>query len=113
MRQIYNNYKKNAIQRGLAFELEFDYFCKLIGSNCEYSGHPPVSVGRPPKRANGAYASGAAILYNGVDRKNNEEGYTLENSVACCAPCNRAKRAMPYDEWMDWLKNYHKLEYKR
>ena len=29
--------------------------------------------------------------YNGIDRINNNTGYTKENCVTCCSWCNRAK----------------------
>ena len=37
---------------------------------------------------------------NGIDRWNNNAGYTPENSVACCFQCNDAKGSMDGDEFL-------------
>lgn len=121
-RKIYSHYKRNAKARGLSFELDYEYFCELIAMDCYYSGHPPMGIGRPFVGQNAKFSVPAGtILYNGIDRKNNDLGYSVENSVTCCKVCNMAKRAMPYEEWTAWVesfspfgsKNFHKLEYKR
>lgn len=44
-------------------------------------------------------------LYNGIDRKNSSEGYTLGNSLPCCRVCNRAKSDMDYEEFKQWIKD--------
>jgi hypothetical protein len=44
---------------------------------------------------------------NGVDRKDNAVGYTLENSVPCCATCNFAKRQMTVAEFIAWVDRVH------
>lgn len=37
---------------------------------------------------------------NGIDRKNNECGYTLANSVPCCIPCNMIKGCLDCDIYL-------------
>lgn len=90
-------YKRQAETRGYSFELDREQFIDLIFNDCYYSGHPPVQV---------TIYKGYDLLYNGVDRKNNKLGYTVENSVACCGICNRAKSGMDYDAWIQWLKAF-------
>lgn len=34
-------------------------------------------------------------MYNGVDRVDNEKGYTKENCVPSCGSCNFKKKAIP------------------
>lgn len=46
---------------------------------------------------NGAYT------YNGIDRVDNNKGYTITNSVPCCKDCNFAKRDMTHDEFIAWV----------
>ena len=46
--------------------------------------------------------------YNGVDRYDNNLGYTIANSVSCCRWCNRAKHIMSIDEFKSWLRAIHK-----
>ena len=41
---------------------------------------------------------------NGVDRKNNELFYNIENSLPCCKSCNSMKMAMTYDEFITKIK---------
>lgn len=86
-------YQRNASERGYTVELTLEEFTKLILSNCYYCGRPPMNKA---KRSLAFYTSG-------VDRKDNTENYTVDNSVACCAICNRGKHAIPYDEWLQYL----------
>lgn len=44
---------------------------------------------------------------NGVDRFDNEIGYTFHNSNACCGQCNIMKKEMDYSIFMDKLKKIH------
>lgn len=89
-RMLYSKYKKNAEKHNRAFELTSEEFYKLIISNCFYCNAIPI---RP-------FDDYDQLLYNGIDRKNNKFGYTLDNSVACCTRCNFFKGAVPYEEWI-------------
>ena len=40
------------------------------------------------------------FLHNGVDRVNNDLGYTIENSVTCCSLCNYMKRGMSLSDFI-------------
>ena len=42
-------------------------------------------------------------MYNGIDRKNSNLGYSLENIVPCCFICNRGKSNMNYEDWKNYL----------
>lgn len=61
---------------------------------CFYCGLPPGAL---------MVSGNSRYIYNGIDRKHNEVGYTAENVVPCCKTCNRAKQAMPYEEFMAWI----------
>lgn len=86
-------YKKNAKDRNFIFLLTKEQFKALTSSNCYYCGAPPnQSVNKwQTKRFNGDY------LYNGIDRKANNEGYTIGNSLPCCKQCNFLKSSLSYD----------------
>ena len=70
----YNSYKTHAHERGLCFDLEIDIYMSIIYKKCYY--------------CNSMNNAG----FNGVDRKDNIVGYTLDNSVACCSTCNFMKK---------------------
>lgn len=91
---ILGYYKGSAVKRHLLFNLTVSDFRNLISSNCYYCGVSPSNV--YDKR----YYN---VTYNGIDRIDNNVGYTLENSVACCKMCNVAKNNHTYEEFMNWI----------
>ena len=48
--------------------------------------------------------SSEVLKINGIDRIDNNIGYTKENSVPCCEICNKAKRDMSYNDFINYLK---------
>jgi hypothetical protein len=90
-------YRRNALLRGFGFELDVDAFQKLTKSECYYCGAPPSAVSGRDKH-NGKY------VYNGIDRVDSNEGYTVKNSVPCCKQCNRAKRNLTHVAFVCWIK---------
>lgn len=95
--KLYKAYEKDANYRNNKFELSKEEFKKITSSNCFYCGQQPKQISYK-KHSNGAY------LYNGIDRKNNNLGYTKSNSVPCCFICNRAKGNMEYKEFKKWIR---------
>lgn len=57
------------------------------------------------KKVNGEYH------YNGIDRKNNSKGYTLENAVPCCGQCNIAKASFTEHEFISWVRMVYENTY--
>ncbi len=95
--QILDGYKRGAVERGLEWNLteeEFDYITAL---NCFYCG-------QLPSREKTTRGNNGSFVYNGIDRKDNNQGYWTENVVPCCSTCNRAKRAMLFDDFIQWLE---------
>jgi 2-iminoacetate synthase ThiH len=48
------------------------------------------------------------IIYNGIDRVDNDKGYLLNNCVGACKFCNFAKKQsdlIGFKEWIDRIKN--------
>lgn len=51
--------------------------------------------------------------HNGIDRINNNKGYTQKNCLPCCKVCNFAKNTMKYKEFISWSKRlYENLKIK-
>lgn len=94
--KVLYTYKKNAKDRNITFKLNFSDFDNLILSNCFYCGSVPSNKTKHHK-------SKKVLLYNGIDRKNNEEGYTIANCISCCKICNRAKNNSTYTEFLNWI----------
>ena len=101
MMQLIWQYKRSAKRKNHSYNLSDDQFKKLTSGNCYYCGASPSRV-----RSNGGRAH-AAYTYNGIDRKDNNLGYTLENSVSCCFTCNDWKSNMPYDDFLLHIEKIH------
>jgi hypothetical protein len=97
MRWVYNLYKYSfAKKRNLSFELTMEQFKEITQKNCFYCDEEPRNFfsGKSSHR-NGGYT------YNGLDRKDNNQGYTLDNAVPCCGKCNKMKSDLTFQEFVD------------
>ncbi len=90
--------KSSANVRELSFKLSKDQARGLHKGKCVYCGKKP-SQGRHYK-------------FNGIDRLDNTKGYTVQNCVSCCRPCNRAKNSITYGMAVKFVQLY-KLRFKR
>lgn len=105
IRQHYTNACSNAKKRNYQFVITPTQFHDLIKQPCYYCG----SV-NDIKRVKGFAGILVRLRANGIDRKDNTQGYTLENSVACCEWCNRAKDTLTIQEYLTNCKRvagYH------
>ena len=48
------------------------------------------------------------FLRNGIDRIDNNKGYTKENCVPCCDICNRIKMDLPYNVFIEHITKCYK-----
>ena len=94
---LYKKYRREAIRRSLIFDLTQEEFRDITKRSCAYCGMLPSQVYIGTNKVH-------PYVYNGVDRKNNTEGYTVSNSVPCCKICNYAKKAMPLEVFLLWIK---------
>jgi len=72
------------IKRKLVNELSFEKWSELVQSPCFYCGivhHKPSKI-------------------NGIDRVDNDKGYTINNSVPCCWPHNHMKQELSMYEFI-------------
>ena len=99
-RRHYLNYKKDSRRRAKRnFELTYEEFYQLVISPCSYCGSNPTTV------ISSGYKHWAYV--NGVDRVDNEKGYTTSNTVSCCKTCNYIKRNMPVSELKVHIAKMH------
>jgi hypothetical protein len=70
--------------KGRFSNLSLDEFAYLQSQPCHYCA-------RTAEESDG---------FNGIDRVNNEIGYTLSNCVPCCTECNFAKRTRTAEQFI-------------
>ncbi len=98
---VFNSYKQAARSRSLPFELSREQVAGLIFDTCRYCGCGPQNL---MSRKTGMFG---AIRYNGIDRVDNSEGYTVKNCVTACEMCNKAKRTMDAADFIVWVNRVH------
>lgn len=75
------SYKSGAKMRGLVFGLDLQFFKDNWCKDCYYCGD----------KINGI----------GIDRKDNDIGYTTKNAVLCCEMCNKMKLAYTFENFIN------------
>ena len=95
--RMYDRYKINAEKRDHDFLLTKEDLKNLIFNKCYYCNQDPYSK-QSLKQSNGN------PLINGIDRIDNNIGYTEENCIPCCKKCNFAKHKMSKEEFLDLIK---------
>ena len=89
---LIRSYKAGAKTRNLPFDLSRKDFEKLINQNCYYCGVPPSER---------TVSTNCKLICNGVDRTDNNLGYSIENCVPACKVCNVMKSSMSHQEFLD------------
>lgn len=89
-------YKYQAEKRNLLWNLSDEEALEIMSKPCFYCGTVP-NVSR-------RYLDHQPFVCNGMDRVDNDQGYVGENVVPCCTNCNRAKRSMRADSFIEWAK---------
>lgn len=111
---LFNKCKHAAKQRKLEFALTKEEHRILIAQNCHYCNVSPVkhnsylkNKGKDQVRTD-RYSNETInrnwIVANGIDRIDNNKGYSVQNCVPCCAICNYIKCDMDYNEFIAWIK---------
>ena len=105
MHNIINVYKAKAKRKGYEYKLTEEQFKELTQKDCFYCGTKPNNMANNKQYTSGEY------IYNGIDRIDNNKGYTIDNVVPCCFVCNERKKAMSLQEFQDWIeKVYTKMK---
>lgn len=79
----YQRYRSRAVKAGRDFLLTLEQFSDFVNKSCHYCKEVGI---------------------NGIDRKDNEKGYVLENCLPCCWTCNKFKGSMKYDDFISLCK---------
>lgn len=94
--QLYKSHLKVSKERGIISELTFEQFIYFSTKSCYYCGVNPHKK---------KYSRYTAIIYlNGIDRIDNDVGYTFLNSRPCCEYCNRMKLDRTEEEFFKKIK---------
>lgn len=84
----YIQYKNRAIEtRALSFELSKEQYTALVHGECYLCG-----------------IKTSAKHFNGIDRVDPKQGYTLENCRTCCGHCNFMKRNFTLEDFLQKCK---------
>jgi len=90
---FYNSYRRNAKKDSRDFTITKNEFKNIVLDKCYYCGvesRDSVKISSRHK-------------INGIDRIDNEKGYTLDNCRTCCWTCNRCKASMTLEEFSTWI----------
>jgi hypothetical protein len=99
--RLFYTYKTRANDKNVEFSLTRDEFMFLTKQNCYYCGCEPYQYAKSTGRSYGIY------VYNGLDRLDNNKGYSLNNAVPCCGFCNIAKNNHSKQEFVNWIKKVY------
>lgn len=86
IRAKFSEYKQNAKARDIEYNLSLEESETLFLSNCVYCGQP---------------------LAFGIDRIDSTKHYTTDNTVSCCAMCNRMKNAYSKEVFLNKIKEIY------
>ncbi len=96
-RMVFVEYRTKCKRKKWEFDLTEEEFNELIIKDCFYCGSGPSNI----SNKNSIYGS---FEYNGIDRINNDKGYTKQNIVTSCKNCNLAKRKLSTKEFFNMIK---------
>lgn len=101
---LYRDYKVKARQRQYTFTLTETEFRTLVFDNCYYCGSAPANIKKLKSWPD------TFIKYNGVDRRDNKLGYSIDNCVTACYTCNQAKHRMSENVFLQWIQTIAKFQ---
>lgn len=106
-KQLYKStIEKRSKKKGWDCFIDFDYFVELSKQKCVYCGLDHSNIAND-RSSNGNKTSGTSIMFNGIDRVNNELGYIDGNVVSCCKYCNTAKNTMSRVDFLAYIKRVY------
>ena len=104
LKNLYKRHKKDCKYRNYTSDLNLEDFNKLISNNCYYCNIEPKQISRPGKSCTKEWIEKGILLYNGIDRIDNNIGYSIENCVSCCGQCNRMKNKYTKESFLLKIK---------
>lgn len=88
----YTRLLRDSAHRYITVQISFEDFIKLVNLPCKYCGETE-------KR-------------RGLDRVNNEKGYSKENLASCCKICNYMKRNYTKTDFLNHVKKIYKHNFR-
>ena len=105
MRRTIKQYKNSAKRRGISWNLTEDQFKEITQKVCSYCGAKPNNRTKD-KESFGDY------IYNGIDRIDNNKGYSVNNIVPCCKSCNSTKGVASQKDFKARIKRIYNYLFK-
>jgi hypothetical protein len=103
----YKSYINRSKKKKINFEFTKEEFLELTQKNCYYCGRKPRTI---IKTKVGKRIRNGSFTYNGLDRIDSTKGYLKNNILTCCEICNKAKRDMPQNDFLEWINDL--IEYR-
>ncbi|MCO6500053.1 MAG: hypothetical protein J5I47_06710 [Vicingus serpentipes] len=101
---FYKRHIRNSTDRNLENYLSLEEWKNIVSENCHYCGDSPIE-----KTHQNLHGS---IYINGLDRINNDLGYTTDNVVPCCEWCNKMKLDKNQSDFLNKIeKIWNKKKY--
>ena len=99
----------NPNHRNIYWDLTFEQWSELVQKNCYICGSAPVL-----REGKLHETIGQKVPLNGLDRIDNDVGYTYTNVKTCCSTCNYMKHKLSNDMFMKhiekiWRHNFANL----
>jgi len=91
----FDQYKRGAAFTDRLFELTKKEFREIIQTPCHYCKNDS-KIEKKMSSSNSKYK-----YVSGVDRIDNDKGYTTDNVVPCCWKCNKMKGIMDVSEFLE------------
>jgi len=92
--QIFRKYEENATRKKIPFHLTQEQLNSVAEKDCTFC-EAPATASPAHVKYYGAWKS------NGLDRKDNTKGYTIENVQPCCFMCNRMKSNLKEEDFLE------------
>ena len=83
----FSRYKSNAKKKNRVFEITKEQYSLMTNTPCYYCERTITETNK-----------------SGMDRVDNDEGYTTDNIISCCGECNRMRGNTGQDEYIDMVK---------
>ena len=100
--KLYDEYWQNARRKGLFFTICRVDFWKITKERCYYCGDLPSKVRQCRQ---------SEYYFNGLDRVDNDVGYTIDNIVPCCTRCNLTKGSMSRGIFLSLVDKIHAFQH--
>jgi hypothetical protein len=84
----YSTYRRTSNNKNIAFELSETEFQNIVKQECYYCG---------------LFSEGKQ--FNGIDKKIQTIGYTIDNCVPCCDMCNYMKKSLNNDVFLERIEH--------